>query len=197
MLKLLVNRIRSPIDSAISAMIGKILVVIPVFVALIYLAGALRTYLADQWGPIIADVAMAGVFMLVAAIAAIATMSRRNGAADVADRSKDSERRASSGPERRETGKDGDTISNTAGAIDGIIANVAAQLPLRPQDRDIAAAVLTAAVPLALPKLLRLAMRNLPAAGIAVAALYVISRSRPAQPQTAVRDQLGTESGRS
>ncbi|MGL4324188.1 MAG: hypothetical protein ACRCTD_09110 [Beijerinckiaceae bacterium] len=170
MFQSLINRVRQPIDDAIASMVGKILIALPLLFALIFLISALNNYLHTLLGPVGANLAMAGAFFALAVMAAIVVALQRS-----ARRAKSPAAVASDSTAGVLSAVD-QAAAKATGTIDGVVSAFAGSVALRPQDRDLAVAVLKTAVPLLLPKVLKLSLRNLPVIGLAGAAYYLVSR---------------------
>ena len=186
MFQSLINRVRQPIDDAIASVVGKILIALPLLVALIFLISALNNYLHTVLGPVGANLAMAGAFFALAVLAAIVVALQRS-----ARRAKSPAAAASDGTDGALSAVD-QAAARATGTLDGVVSAFAGSVALRPQDRDLAVAALKTAVPFLLPKVIKLSLRNLPVIGLAGAAYYLVSRHGGAAARIRMRrDEAG------
>lgn len=159
MLDYIIGQIRRPFDNAIAAIVGKIAVAVPLLIAAIFLISALNNYLHTLWGPVGANLAMAGLFFAIAALAALIFANRRD---------------------RREAQDDGEEKSMPAPVVKsqqpGMVQSVVDRIASSPQEKELALSIATTALPFVLPRLLKLSLRHWQIVGAAAAGYYLIVR---------------------
>lgn len=144
---------QSTIDRAIGEVISRAIVVIPFLVAAGFGTAALSIRLNRELGPETGALILAAGFAALGLVAALVVYLRSDAATE-------------NGEEPAEPLAGDASEASDASSL----ANV---------DRELLMAALTSAAPIALPGLMRMAVRNLPLIAAVAAAAFVISRDNP------------------
>lgn len=158
----LVRQAQASVDDAVAVIVNRIVVAVPFLVAAGFAVSALATWLTSRYGSQLADLILAAGFLGIGIVTAIVVeLQRRPRTAGAADP-------ASINPSEAET-ESGDSSKTLAGMLDS----------------GRALGLLASAAPMAIPVLLKHAIRNLPIIFLIAVAAYVLTR----QPET-VADSL-------
>lgn len=151
MLQSLFRRAEASVDNAIAGVLGRVLIAIPFIAAAAFATASATIYLNSELGPAGGTFAMAVLFVVIGGVTAWIVSSRMQQPASAAAASV-----ASSAPRP-------DAVDATAPMIDSA-------------DKELLGDVAKSLVPLAIPAVLRLAVRNLPLIAAAAAASFILSR---------------------
>lgn len=149
MLQSLFRRAEASVDNAIATALEKAAVGLLFLVAAGFATAALSIYLNREIGPAAGNLVMAAAFLVLGLITAAVVMGRSRSSAE-------------------QTRADA-TASATGDGRDEPMIDVA--------DKEVLSAAAKVVVPLALPALLRLAVRNLPVIAAVAAASFILSRN--------------------
>ena len=155
MFRALFRQAQASVEASVTHVLERVIVAIPFLLAAGFGTAALTLYLMKSYGAEMATLIMAAIFALVGLVvmgAVNASTSREGDAAEGA--------------------------SSTGGSSDAPPGSGTQQGsgPFAEADRDMLMAGLTALGPVALPHILRLAVRHLPIIAAVAAAAYVVSR---------------------
>lgn len=153
MIGLLFRRAQATVDNAIGLAVSRAIVATPFLIAGGFAVAALQVRLHREFDPEIANLLLAGLFLVVGFITLIVVNVRM---------------RASAGAQEPAAAPAQTSAAEPAAE--------ALSLDLHPQDRELLAAALTSVAPLALPSIIGIVMRNLPALLAAAAALFAVYR---------------------
>lgn len=160
------RRAQATVDNAIGIAVARAIVAIPFLIAAAFGVAALQVRLHREFDPEIVNLLLAGVFCVVGIIAflVVDTKSPTVPASVPADQ-----------------------VAADAAPLEAQSAGDGLKLDLDPQDRELLAAALTSVAPLALPSIMKIVMRNLPALLALAAAIFAMYRLALRDP-----DQEGT-----
>jgi hypothetical protein len=151
MLQSLFRRAEATVDNAIASVLARALVALPFVVAAGFGTAALAIYAYENLGVAGGNLLVAGVFCAIGlvCVAVVGIRAKSHGETDAAS----SEQQAAA-----------EAAAGSKPLLDSV-------------DRDVVAAMVTAAGPIALPFVMRSVMRNLPLLAAIAAAGFVLSRN--------------------
>lgn len=162
MFQMLFQRAQSTVDTALSAAINKLVMTVPFLIAAGFATSATYSYFSQIYGSLATQAGMAAGFAGIGLIVAGALRGRPGDASPV-----------------RTSAADTAAVNSdaTAGSADGQIPGATERPPLNAEDKELAMAALSAVAPVALPVVLRFAMRNIPLVIAVVVAVVLLLQS--------------------
>lgn len=164
MFNALLHRAQATVDKAIGQAVNRVIVAVPLVVAMGFATAALTERLTTMWGTELGYLAVAGLYAVVTLIAAAIVMTPR---------------------EVVNTGANGEAETAAAAEATSEAGANADEAPMSDVDRELMTAALTSVAPVAAPALLRLVMRNLPILLALAAALFIMTRPQPSEGRSA------------
>jgi hypothetical protein len=149
------RKAQATVDNAMARLVWTMLMVVPLIVAVGFGTAAASAYLHRIYEPEIADLIVAGAYVVVAIVMAIAYASRTPETA--ASEESKAQEEADASPTSAESSMFGDA------------------------EREMVIAALTTAAPFALPRILAVAFRNLPVLVVLGVVAFILSRDSTAQ----------------
>jgi hypothetical protein len=147
----LIHKAQATIDNVLGLALGRVIMAIPFIIAAGFGIAALSIWMNRQFGPELGNLIVALLFCVVGGITAAVVKAKTE---PTTDDTSESERLAS---------ESGDTKSSKP--------------PLSSVDHELLISALTTATPIALPRLIKMALRNLPLLTVVGIAAFVLTRT--------------------
>lgn len=174
MVDALLGRVKRAVGDMIGGIAAKAVLVLFLLMAVIFLISALNNYLHLLWGPVAANLTIAAGFFGAAVVTAIVITARQPAVPSSArTQGNPAHQPLTRSPAEGAAGAEG------ADGFEGAFKALAARLAVSPRDAELALLLTKAAAPIVLPRVLKFAVRHLPAIGMAAAALYLVARHGP------------------
>ncbi len=149
----LMRQAQASVDDAVAVVVNRIVVAVPFLVAAGFAVSALSTWLTDRYGSQVADLILASGFVGIGVVTAIVIELRRPS----------------------HTTGDAEPVSTSASEAEAASAESAPNLAGM-MESGRALGLLASAAPMAIPVVLRHAIRNLPIIFMIAVAVYVLTR---------------------